>query len=285
MLENKLNICYITVIKSLTVKCMDIIYENRIRLIGYSVDKVLSPMVHLHKELEVIYVRQGKSVAYADKNSYMLNAGDMFITFPNQVHYYRTVQRGEYIVLIFSPDILYGISAEISRSIPDINCFSSSDDRELKDIFERIYASDGEYKNIAISGYLNVIMSRILPRLRLQTVNAENNSAFYNIIDFCTHNFKDDITLDIVAEGLHLSKYYISRLINKRLKQNFNEYINNLRISEACNLLRETDTKIADISEDVGFGTIRSFNRAFKLVMGVSPTEYRSKNNALKKSF
>lgn len=264
---------------------MDIIYENKTRLIGYSVDKVLSPMVHLHKELEVIYVRQGKSVAYADKNSYMLNEGDMFITFPNQVHYYRTIQRGEYIVLIFSPDILYGISAEISKSIPDINCFSSSDDVEIRDIFDRIYASDGEYKNIAISGYLNVIMSRILPRLRLQTVNAENNSAFYNIIDFCTHNFKDDITLDLVSEKLHLSKYYISRLINKRLKQNFNEYINNLRISEACNLLRETDAKIADISEDVGFGTIRSFNRAFKLVMGVSPTEYRSKNNALKKSF
>ena len=264
---------------------MDIFYENKTRLIEYSVDKVLSPTAHLHKELEIIYVRQGKSVAYADKNSYMLTAGDMFITFPNQVHYYRTVQRGEYIVLIFSPNILYGISAEISKSIPDINFFSSSDDGELRNIFERIYASDGEYKNIAISGYLNVIMSRILPRLQLKTVNAENNSAFYNIIDFCTHNFKDDITLDIVAERLHLSKYYISRLINKRLKQNFNEYINSIRISEACNLLRETDEKIADISEDVGFGTIRSFNRAFKLVMGVSPAEYRSKNNALKKSF
>lgn len=285
MLENKLNICYITISLLYAVKCMDIIYENKTRLIESSFANGLAPYAHLHKELEIIYVRKGKSVAYADKNSYMLNAGDMFITFPNQIHYYRTVQRGEYIVLIFSPDILYGISAEISKSIPDINCFSSSDDRELKDIFDRIYASDGEYKNTAISGYLNVIMSRILPRLRLQTVNAENNSAFYNIIDFCTHNFKDDITLDLVSEKLHLSKYYISRLINKRLKQNFNEYINNLRISEACNILRETDAKIADISEDVGFGTIRSFNRSFKLVMGVSPAEYRSKNNALKKSF
>ena len=138
---------------------MDIFYENKTRLIEYSVDKVLSPTAHLHKELEIIYVRQGKSVAYADKNSYMLTAGDMFITFPNQVHYYRTVQRGEYIVLIFSPNILYGISAEISKSIPDINFFSSSDDGELRNIFERIYASDGEYKNIAISGYLNVIMT------------------------------------------------------------------------------------------------------------------------------
>lgn len=263
---------------------MDIVYENKTRLIEYSTDNALSSLAHLHKELEVIYVRKGKAVAYADKNSYLLNAGDMFITFPNQVHYYRTVQKGEYIVLIFSPDIIYGYSYEISKSVPDKNYFSSLDAEELKGLFDKIYTADGKYKNLNISGYINVMMSLVLPRLTLKTVNAENNSAFYNVIDFCTHNFKDDITLDLVAENLHLSKYYISHLINKRLKQNFNEYINNLRIAEACNLLRETDTKIADISEDVGFGTIRSFNRAFKLVMGVSPAEYRSNSNALKKS-
>ncbi|MEE1161451.1 MAG: AraC family transcriptional regulator [Acutalibacteraceae bacterium] len=261
---------------------MDVIYENKTRLIEHSITGGLVSFAHLHKELEIIYVRKGKAVAYADKNSYLLNAGDMFIAFPNQVHYYRTVIRGEFMVLIFSPDILYDVSSKISKSKPDINCFTPLDDGNLKDIFDSIYSLDGEYKNIAISGYLNVVMSRILPKLRLQTVDTENNSAFFNVIDFCTRNFKDDITLDIVAEELHLSKYYISRLINNRLKQNFNEYINNLRISEACNLLRVTDEKIADISEDVGFGTIRSFNRAFKLVMGISPAEYRSKNNALK---
>ena len=261
---------------------MDIIYENKTRLIEFWSTVGLAPFAHLHKELEIIYVRKGKAVAYADKNSYLLYAGDMFIAFPNQVHYYRTVTKGEFMILIFSPGILYDVSSKISKSKPDINCFTPLDDENLKDIFDRMYALDGEYKNIAISGYLNVVISRILPKLRLQTVDMENNSAFHNIIDFCTHNFKDDITLDIVAEELHLSKYYISRLINNRLKQNFNEYINNLRISEACNLLRETDEKIADISEDVGFGTIRSFNRAFKLIMAMSPAEYRSKNNALK---
>ena len=125
------------------------------------------------------------------------------------------------------------------------------------------------------------MMSLLLPKFTLKTISAEKNSTFYNIIDFCTHNFREDITLDIIAEKLHLNKYYISHLINKRLKQNFNEYINNLRIAEACNLLRESDKKIADISEDVGFGTIRSFNRAFKLSIGVSPAEYRSNSKIL----
>ena len=128
-------------------------------------------------------------------------------------------------------------------------------------------------------------MSRILPLLTLKTVTLENHSAFYNVIDFCTHHFKSDLTLDSLAESLHLSKYYISRLINERLKQNFNDYINTLRITEACRLLRETDAKIADVSEDVGFGTIRSFNRAFKRIMSVSPAEYRRNADALKQSF
>lgn len=266
-----------------TVKCMDIIYENKTRLIETALSEGLAYYAHLHKELEIIYVRKGKAVAYADNNSYLLNAGDIFIAFPNQVHYYRTVSKGEFMVLIFSPDILYDVSSKISKSKPDINCFTSLDDEKLKDIFDSICSLEGEYKNIAISGYLNVVMSRILPKLKLKTVNAEKNSAFYYIIDFCTHNFRDDITLDIVAEKLHLSKYYVSHLINTRLKQNFNEYINNLRISEACNLLRETDIKIADISEDVGFGTIRSFNRSFKAITGMSPAEYRKKNNVFKK--
>ena len=117
---------------------MDIVYENKTRLIEYSLDKKLSPLAHLHKELEVIYVRKGKSVAYADKNSYLLNAGDMFITFPNQVHYYRTVQDGEYMVLIFSPDIIFGCSSEISKSVPDKNYFSSLDAGELKTLFDNI---------------------------------------------------------------------------------------------------------------------------------------------------
>lgn len=263
---------------------MDFVYENKLYAINYDVQPILSATAHLHKELEIIYVKSGKSVAYADKNSYLLNTGDTFITFPNQVHYYRTIQSGEFMVLIFSADVLYGNSSEISKSVPDKNYISASDSAHLSELFDSIYSASGAYKELAVTGYLNVLMSRILPLFTLKTVNIENNSAFYSVVDFCTHNFKNDITLDFVADSLHLSKYYISHLINKRLKQNFNEYINNLRISEACVLLRETDTKIADISEDVGFGTIRSFNRSFKQIMDVSPAEYRNHADELKKS-
>lgn len=263
---------------------MDIIYENKTSALNIGRDNVLSDTIHLHKELELIYVKNGKAVAYADKNSYLLNSGDVFITFPNQIHYYETLERGSFIVIIFSSKIIYGFSDIITESVPDKNYIPCGQVEDFEFLFDRLYSLSGDYASIALDGYINVIMSHILPRLHLKTVNAENNTALYSVIDYCTKNFKSDITLDSLAENLHLNKYYISHMINRKLNQNFNEYINNLRVAEACNLLRKTDAKIADISEDVGFGTIRSFNRAFKRITGHSPAVYREKNAVLKKS-
>lgn len=262
---------------------MDIVYENKTSAISIARADNLTSMVHLHKELEVIYVNSGEAVAHADRNSYLLKDGDLFITFPNQIHYYETKKLGEYTVLIFSPDIIYGSSLLVSKSVPENNVISTDDNEDLKWIMRGIRKVNGDYRNLALNGYINIIMSIVLSNRVLKTVSADESSPLHNIIDYCTHNFKEDITLDDIAENLHLSKYYISHLINKNLNQNFNEYINSLRISEACNILKETNIKIADISENVGFGTIRSFNRSFKQIIGISPAEYRGKMVNLKK--
>lgn len=264
---------------------MNIIYENKLEAINFHTSRLMGKQIHLHKELEVVYAFGGRTIAYADKNAYCLNAGDLFITFPNQVHYYDTTQLGEYLVLIFSAEVLCGFSEDISKSIPNTNYISSAEVPQLAELFEKLYSAvkeDNPYKMLTVNGYINLFMSLILPHFTLKTVNLEKNSAFFEIMDYCTKNFTEQLTLDSIAEKLHLSKYYISHLINKKLGQNFNEYINKLRINEACGLLRTTDKKISDISEEVGFGTIRSFNRSFRAQVGATPAEYRMQIEKLK---
>ncbi|MEE1329853.1 MAG: AraC family transcriptional regulator [Acutalibacteraceae bacterium] len=263
---------------------MKITYENITDKISLTKARGLSRMIHIHKELELIYVRKGRAVAYADTNSYLLNPGDMFLVFPNQVHYYEIKESGDFAIIIFSSDTVYGLSDVLLNSAPDTNLIPYNKDDNFPLIFDRIYSLSNKYGNLALNGYINVILSMVLPRMELKTVNVESNTALYGVIDYCTKNFRENITLDDLADKLHLSKYYISHMINKKLNRGFNEYLNNLRICEACNLLKETDTKIADISEEVGFGTIRSFNRSFKTIIGISPADYREKNAALKKS-
>lgn len=86
------------------------------------------------------------------------------------------------------------------------------------------------------------------------------------------------LTIKALAQKLELPEYKTRALINQNLGyRNFNEYINHLRIDEAAQrLIKEPDTPVLNISLDVGYRTLSSFNRAFKDQMECSPSEYRT---------
>lgn len=87
----------------------------------------------------------------------------------------------------------------------------------------------------------------------------------------------EHLTLRALALKLELPEYKTRALINQTLGyRNFNDYINQLRIEDAAQrLLDDLDTPILNISLDVGYRTLSSFNRAFKDIKQVSPSEYR----------
>ena len=88
----------------------------------------------------------------------------------------------------------------------------------------------------------------------------------------------EKLTIKALAHALDLPEYRTRALINQHLGyRNFNEYINHLRVTEAAHRLhREPDTPVLNISLDVGYRTLSSFNRAFKDQLGCSPSEYRT---------
>ena len=66
----------------------DILIEIKNQPITVEIAKGLWPIPHLHKDLEMIYVEKGSVIAYTDKKCYHLTDGDVFLAFPNQVHFY-----------------------------------------------------------------------------------------------------------------------------------------------------------------------------------------------------
>ena len=124
---------------------MKITYENITDKISLTKARGLSRMIHIHKELELIYVRKGRAVAYADTNSYLLNPGDMFLVFPNQVHYYEIKESGDFAIIIFSSDTVYGLSDVLLNSAPDTNLIPYNKDDNFPLIFDRIYSLSNKY--------------------------------------------------------------------------------------------------------------------------------------------
>nr|WP_232380829.1 helix-turn-helix domain-containing protein [Leptospira ainlahdjerensis] len=90
---------------------------------------------------------------------------------------------------------------------------------------------------------------------------------------------EEDLGLGDLADELALSTHQVSEFLNQELGKNFSVFVNDFRVSEACDLLKEErDKSILDIAYSVGFRTKSSFNRAFQKHTGLTPSEYRFKS-------
>ncbi len=88
-------------------------------------------------------------------------------------------------------------------------------------------------------------------------------------------NFSRDITLEDVSKEVMVSPNYFSRLFKEETGQNFIDYLTQLRIERAKELLRDNSSANKEICYQIGYADPNYFSRIFKRVVGVTPTEYK----------
>ena len=92
---------------------------------------------------------------------------------------------------------------------------------------------------------------------------------------YIKENFHKDLSLDEVSRQMDLSPYYFSKLFKEETGSNFVEYVTNLRIKRAKELLAGESCSMKEICAEVGYSDPNYFSRIFKKNTGVTPTEYR----------
>jgi YesN/AraC family two-component response regulator len=101
------------------------------------------------------------------------------------------------------------------------------------------------------------------------------NTAISRAQQFIRQNFARDLSLEEVAAEINLAPAYFSRLFSQVTGTSFINYLTEVRIRRAKELLQGTNAKIKEISETVGYSNIYYFSRVFKNKTGVTPIEYR----------
>lgn len=268
---------------------MSLFYENRDTDFycrnGLDGNRSIRVSSHMHYHIELIYIRKGSPKAIVDSAEYQLEDDSIFIAFPNQIHSFKSDAKEEYLLLIFNPDLLPEFASILNEKTPaDPVIRGVSKDPQILSLLEVIIKENNQSKKpfrmIALRGLLLVLTSKLFRSMSFEKQNGGDSHAIRSIIEFCTKNFGKELSLEILGEELHMSKYYISHLFSSKLKMRFNDYINFLRVSAACRHLSMDLLSITEISEQVGFGTIRTFNRSFKKQMGISPSDYRRAHSA-----
>ena len=88
-------------------------------------------------------------------------------------------------------------------------------------------------------------------------------------------NHQNNIKLETIASIFGYNSAYLGKIFSKTLGENFNTYIDKIRINHAKELLIEDKYKVYEIAEQVGYKNVDYFHKKFKKYVGVSPAEYR----------
>lgn len=103
-------------------------------------------------------------------------------------------------------------------------------------------------------------------------------------IKFIAAHYKENISLNHIAEEVKLQPTYLCRSFKEYTDKSPVEYINAMRIEEACKLLSQTDKRISSIVDELGFKDPGYFARVFKKYTGFKPSEYRAAHTTIKAS-
>jgi len=251
--------------------------------------------LHWHNEFEINYMVSGAAQFRCANKNIIAHEGDIVILAPNTIHsvYQYKDFSDTHDALAFSGE-MFGLSSD-DRSIAtlirpiingnlEITSHITSDKpyyKEIKKCTESIF----NCVKINSAQYDMLLKSELLRLLWILSDNGEIKKSAFAVsteldglkpaMQYITENFKEDITIDRLAELAHLSKSYFMN----RFKQHFGigamEYIIQLRIKSACEALQNSNKTITQISYECGFNNLSNFNRQFKKTVGCTPKEYR----------
>jgi len=105
----------------------------------------------------------------------------------------------------------------------------------------------------------------------------ENQQRINKVFKYVQDQFQGQITLKDAANLVHLSESAFCKFFKRASGKTFSDYVNDVRIARACELLIETDTPIDRIFYETGFESQTYFNRVFKKKKGIQPYQYRKR--------
>ncbi|TJX62595.1 helix-turn-helix domain-containing protein [Soehngenia saccharolytica] len=246
---------------------------------------------HWHDEAEIIFVLKGKCSIYIDNNVTELIKGDIFIINSREIHQLKSSDEPKCELLVFQFNLDY--FEDKHKGINNLT-FKVDINKDNNDIIDRIKSflamimdqtlKHGEYYELRIellfTELILLLVDNFAVRNNTNSASINNDSEkVFEIIEFIKDNIDNqNLTIKLIAEKFHYNSQYLSKYFKKSTGIPIKKYIENLRVSRSINDLKYTDLKIVDLALKNGFPDTKSYYRAFKNSMGITPNEFRNEH-------
>jgi AraC-like DNA-binding protein len=256
---------------------------------------------HFHKELELIYFVKSQGTRYVGNSIGNFSKGEIYLIgsnlphlFKNDKAYYQSNSASgavDLIIVQFEHNFMGEQFATLTESEKLLRLFKMAN-RGIKFSDEASGLVGKKLKKLIDGKGLSKLIDllAILDTLSLgkdfeflcqegvnNTFKRNEKERMAKLISYLTENFEKKIELDEVASIAHMTPNAFCRYFKRRTQKSFTQYLNEIRIDNACKLLIEGKLPISTICYLSGYNTLTNFNRQFKSIMKVTPSVYMKK--------
>lgn len=236
---------------------------------------------HWHQPVEIFLVLHGKLDFYINEKQYPLSQRQFILVNSNEIHSIEADEENFTLVLQIPR------SAFSEYTDEEVILFKSTryeKDAELIELMEKMYEAyeKKEYGyHLKVLSEFYTLLYILVTKYQVREVGQERIrqdrklEKLSKITNYMRENFREELTLEGVAEKFGFSPTYLSRMFHRYASINYKTYLLNLRVEEGYRLLLNTDLKISEIAEQCGFPDGRSFSKAFFKRFGKKPSEYK----------
>lgn len=265
--------------------------DTNLRL--YNNDEAENYPKHWHSPLEIIMPTVNSYHAVCSDMPYHLREGDILVINPGVIHSLEAPPYGERLIFQADYSILRRIK-ELETTLSTIAPALLITPEESRPAHEHIqnlmlsikdeYYSDAPMSEASVYAKLIEIFVWIgreySPTRRNfpggSSKKKEYTEKFVSICEYINEHCTENISLDEAAQIAGFSKYHFSRLFKCFTNVSYYKYVNQKRIAYAESLLIDPSLTVTEVSLRSGFDSLSSFIRMFKIVKGVTPTEFKS---------
>ncbi len=257
---------------------------------------------HEHVFYEFVFVEKGFAIHNCNGITSILTPGDLFAVFPNHFHNYISPQNNIIYNCLFVKE---GLGRDINEilHLPGIdyekleNCnknwnkvhMNPAESVEIIRILETMITEEEQKK----TGWKLRMKAGLIDLLALYSRAYEDkyeerngmiknhSDKVYKALAYLEKNYANSKHIHDMAEEFNINADYLSKIFKHATGLTPSEYLINLRLAKAVELLNSTDLSIAEISVKVGFDDPAYFARQFKKTMGLSPSSYKKDINPI----
>lgn len=239
---------------------------------------------HCHKNVEMLFITEGEGNFKIDGEYFFAQEGELVIVNPYEFHSLALSPNStiKYICLITHNSFYESFPFEYNSKIFKTLVSDKGIMALGKKIYEEATEKGQPYLKESVRAYINILIIQLLRKYKSshQKSTSQDNHKYYiasSVVEYIRRNFRKGINVDVMAEELGYSKFYLCRIFKEITGTTILQYTNSLKCFYAEQLLSEGKYSIHRVADICGFESDSYFSMLFKKFRGYLPSDIKNR--------